>query len=218
MRNKRRLYAIALLAIIWVGSVNPQSRAGIVSGTVEGTADISIAPIIAGQYPPVSTVYQDVPSVLTYSYDITEPYPYADFVRFSITNSVYSLNTANFLGQTYPVSYSIYSVGSVERMDLSSFTYHVYSLQADLEFSLSDYTLVGGGYFYSASDTHGDGQNVTAWFTPSDPPAGVPEPSSVVMEASAAIVVFAVCLVRAHRVRDPRPTITALASGSTARM
>jgi hypothetical protein len=46
----------------------------------------------------IATNYQDVPSVLTYSFDISNPNPALDFEQFAITNSVYSFDTASLSG------------------------------------------------------------------------------------------------------------------------
>ena len=194
MRNKRRLCAIALLAIICVGSVNTPSRAGTVSGTVEGTADISIEPIFSVQPPGIATNYQDVPSVLTYSFDISNPNPALDFVQFAITNSVYSFDTASLSGygqnEFGPVGTTL------EELFFFSDVYHVYGISAGLQFSLSEYTLLGGGYDYITGDTHGDGQQVITLFTP------LSEPSSLVLAACGPLLVLAVALGRA-RPRSP---------------
>jgi hypothetical protein len=84
---------------------------------------------------------------------------------------------------------------------LESAVYHTYSLQAYLNFATPDNTLLGASYYLNTSDTTGTGEIVQASFTPGDPPgdpppAGVPEPSSVVMMG---IGILSIYFVRSRR-------------------
>ena len=169
--------------------------AGNITGTVEGTADVSIAPLVGGQYPPSFTTYHAVPSTLTFSYDTA-----ANYFDFAITNDVYSLDTATLVfREPFPRQYAFVTLPPIEAMFLTAYDLHVDSIQADLYSSLVDGSITTAGYDYQQADFRGNGQEVKVTFTP----FAVPEPSAMILALSAMLIFVFACVVM-HVLNPPR--------------
>jgi hypothetical protein len=179
-----------------------QAQAGTISGTVEGPADIQIQQIVSGT-PGEITGYRAMPSTLTYTVLDDSPNPSQDYFQYSFTSAAYSFDTSSSLIS----GLRSYSFGqpapNFELGYLVSDVYHAYSLVANLGLYGATSPQISAGFDYWVGDDLGNGQEVKVSFVdpPADPPAGVPEPSSVVMAASGALVILAVALVQARRVR-----------------
>ena len=209
MMNKKCIGSIVGMAIIWIGSVNTPSGAGTVSGTFQGTADMSVQPEVLNQLGN-TTFYTDVPSTL----DVTVSWddPNHPSVQFSLENSVFSLSLV-------PISPVTSIDGSVTadsiHIDTDTLIYHLYTLGTTIGLSDPSGQFLTGNtdmsnvqafvaYTDWVSNYQATGERVTASFTSnSDPLAAVPEPSSIMMAASGALMALTVALVRARRARHP---------------
>jgi hypothetical protein len=183
-----------------------QSQAGTISGTVEGPADIQIQQIVSGT-PGEITGYRAMPSTLTYTVLDDSPNPSQDYFQYSFTSAAYSFDTSSSLINGFRSYGFSQPAPEFELGFLISNVYHAYSLTADLGLYGVTNPQISAGFDYAVADDTGTGQEVTVSFVdpPADPPAGVPEPSSVVMAASGALVILAVALVQARRVRPYKP-------------
>jgi hypothetical protein len=212
LKNKKHLGSIAVLMITWIGSVNTASRAGTVTGTFEGLADIEIQQFVQGQQVGV-TDYSNVPSTLNFIITATPTSsdPLAGTLQFSLTNSIFSLNT-NTLPDLFSAQYvdKIASItdgipgqsADVAFGAVTAFVYHLWAL-TDTGVTLVDPTgefigpngdgdpsnvHVNAQYTYEMLDFEDTSQIITTSFMT------VPEPSSIVMAASGALLVLAVVL------------------------
>jgi hypothetical protein len=179
-----------------------QAQAGTISGTVEGPADIQIQQIVSGT-PGEITGYRAMPSTLTYTVLDDSPNPSQDYFQYSFTSAAYSFDTSSSLINGFRSYGFSQPAPEFELGFLISHVYHAYSLTADLGLYGVTNPQISAGFDYAVADDTGTGQEVTVSFV--DPPAGVPEPSSLVMAASGALVILAVALVQARRVRPYKP-------------
>jgi hypothetical protein len=149
-------------------------------------------------------------------------------LEFSLTNSVFSLNTValpllSLSRPDYDITFITDGIpgqsGDRASAGMSSSVYHAWGLTASVVLTdpSGEYigpngdgdpsgVLVTAQYTYQPWDFSDTGQTYTVSFTtdPSaDPPAGVPEPSSVVLATSGALLVFTVALGRARRASRP---------------
>jgi hypothetical protein len=215
----KRLGRIGFLGVLTL-SLGTSIQAGTVTGTFLGIADIEVQQFVLGQQVGPTDSYQSVPSTL--SFTITAgPSPGNGTLEFSLTNSVFSLNTATLplLSLSRP-DYNITFItdgipgqsGDSATAGMSSSVYHAWWLQAGV--SLTDPSgqyigpngngdpsnvLVTAKYVYQPWDFSDTGQTYAVSFTT------VPEPSSVVMAASGALVILAVAFVQARRVSPYEP-------------
>jgi hypothetical protein len=218
MKSKKRLFAIAGTAIIWVGLVNTSSRAGTVSGTFGGIADIEVQQFVRGQQVGPTVNYQAVPSTLNFTITANSEIGSGPF-QFSLTNNVFSLDSSkpdplyNVIPQD-PFYLTFITDGvpgqskDLASGDVTSSVYHLFGFQAGV--ALTDPTgqyigpngngdpagvLVTAEYVYAPWDSQDTGQTYTVKFT-TDPPADPPPsrgfgPAAIVPEPSS--VVMAVC-------------------------
>jgi hypothetical protein len=189
MKNVKHLSSIAALAIIWTGSVTP-SWAGSIAGTFAVEANIQEQPFLAGQ-PGNITYIDDVPATIGFSLTGSSQ----DYFEF--TSSVVSFDiTAN--GNEW-----VENIVDGNAF-LSNGEYHVYSFNALLRLSLIDGNPNGvrpSGLNYGLTDDNGDGENYIVTFG-GIAPSSLPEPSSLVMAVSGALLVLGVALGRGRRRRQ----------------
>lgn len=167
-------------------------EAGTITGTEVGTADIAIQQIVRGTAEGY-TYYDPVPATLTYTVFTTDLIiggqdTLAGSFQFAVTDSVYSIDTSSIQSPGVPENESFYQItptGVIAILDTG--IYHVYSLQAEIAIVGLD---VFTGWDYIQADSSGTGFEAQGNFYPNDPPAGVPEPSSVVMMAIAFMYIY----------------------------
>jgi hypothetical protein len=206
-----RHLAACLVLLYSVGS----SHAGTVSGTFQGIADIEVQQIVLGQQVGSTVTYSAVPSTLDFTITSTNPSLYAGTLQFSLDNNIFSLNTATLLSP--PNNNPQYAVlildgtpgqsGDAAYGSVFSLAYHLWSLEAGV--GLTDLTgqyigpngngdpsnaQVTAKYVYEPWNNEDTGQTYTVTFT-----TVVPEPSSIVMATSGALLVLAAALGRARR-------------------
>lgn len=191
-----------------------QCQAETVSATFKGIADIEVQQFVSGQQIGPTATYQAVPSTLSFSITADTNPGHGPF-QFSLSNSVYSLNSAtlpliSLSDLIYLNTFVIDGVPGQSRdlvsAGMQSSVYHDWWLQAGI--TLTDPTgeyigpngngdssnvLVTAEYVYQPWDSTDTGKTYTVSFTtdpPSDPPAATPEPSSIVMMAIGLIAVI----------------------------
>jgi hypothetical protein len=222
----KRLRRIGFLGVLTL-SLGTSIQAGTVTGTFQGIADIEVQQFVLGQQVGPTASYESVPSTIGFTITAGANPGNGPF-QFSLTNSVLSLNTATLplLSLSRPAYIITFVTDGVPGQTddsasagMESSVYHAWALQAGV--TLTDPTgeyigpngngdpsgvLVTARYTYQPWDFSDTGQTYTVSFTtdpPADPPAGVPEPSSVVLATSGALLVFTVALGRARRASRP---------------
>jgi hypothetical protein len=214
MKNMKYLSSIAILAL----THGTSTRAGMVTGTFEGVADIEVQQFVHGQQVGPTVTYQGVASTLNFTIT-TGTAPFSGTFEFSLANSVFSLDT-NMLPGLPPFEYLAFGSfvasitdgipGQSADAALGSvfvFVEHLWSLNAGVRLVDPTGEFIGPNgdgdtsnvqinaeYIYQMFDTQDNGQTITTSFMT------VPEPSSIVLTASGSLLVLAVALVRAHRV------------------
>ena len=134
MMNKKCIGSIVGMAIIWIGSVNVSSRAQTVTGTFQGTADMTVQPEVLGQLGS-TTFYTDVPSTLDVTVSWTDPN--RPSVQFSLDNSVFSLSLDSHLPPT-----SVDGSVTANGFSINTYTLIVGSSRVDLQACKLEYSIV----------------------------------------------------------------------------
>jgi hypothetical protein len=143
-------------------------------------ADIGIQQIVGGQ-PEGFTWYDHVPATLAYTVNDDDSF------QFALTDSVYSIDTAQFHGPFGYYSYASPPPDDNEFWFLGSAIYHVYELSAEIGMAIPSDTGVSASFDLIVADFSGTGYEVQGEFA--DPPS-VPEPSSVVIMLSALLTLL----------------------------
>jgi hypothetical protein len=170
------------------------------------------------------TDYSAVPSTLGFTIT-TGSFPDTGTLQFDLSSSITSLNTATLpllsLSSPNYIAFIIDGVrgqsGDLASVGMYSSVYHAWGLEASVQLTDPSGECVGpkgngdptnvlvtANYVYGPLDAELNGQVITTTFTT------VPEPSSVVMAASGALLVFTVALGRARRASpyQPRSVLT----------
>jgi hypothetical protein len=216
MRYSRRLTSIAALAILTVVSVNAPSRAGTITttGSFQGVANMEVQQFVDGGL--VSDVtYTNVASTINFTLAYDASNPGNNYMQYSINNSVYSFDTSSVPRFLPPEPYTTLVVdgipgqsadsadGTIERLDPSLGLIATFALaDPSGEFigpngngDPSDVQINASYSYHFDTTSERSGMAITTSFTAM--PA--PEPSSIVLAASGAMIILAVALRRARR-------------------
>ena len=178
----------------------PTAQAGTITGSEGGTATIEITQYVKGVQG-AQTFYGDIAAQLTYT--VFPPtvvvfqgipvdiHPEGSF-QFSLVTDPITMNTSSslFTGYYFEGPNSTLFPGFTT-WSLQSDVYHVYELRADMVLASADNSLIGAYYYLNLYDDFGNGEVVSATFTPNgDPPSSLPEPSSALMMAIGILAIF----------------------------
>jgi hypothetical protein len=210
MNNLMRLGLVAALAIIWIGSVSTPSRADSITGTFQGFANMEVK-TYEGAHLVSDNTYTSLASTINFTLYYNDPaYQSGSYFIFSISNSVFSLDTSGLAGRG-PYEAGGYAIDGIPGQSADyafataqGFSYHTYNLASTFQLVDPSGEFIGPNgdgdpsnvqittnYSYNNLDTSATGQAVTTSFLTL---SAIPEPSSVVLATIAALVMSAVGL------------------------
>ena len=205
MKKLKRLGSIVALSVVPMVSIETTTHAGSMSGTFQGVADIYVQQYVDNTLV-TSIAATWVPSTINFSLVVS---PSLSAMDFYIDNSVFPY------GFEGPAAASIIDGIPGQTADYASGSYVLFSPYAS---SRADFNLVDPNGEYIGPNGNGDPSEVKLHMSIYElyvDPYGastesiivqfqtVPEPSSIVLAASGALIVLTVALARARRANHP---------------